>query len=60
METIAYLFHDSDGKLATSLKLKPGKGEKSVAFKEVNGSLKLFANHIRMVHDAVVHLNAHW
>ncbi|XP_015043707.1 ADP-ribose pyrophosphatase, mitochondrial isoform X2 [Drosophila pseudoobscura] len=60
METTALNFHDEDGSQVGQLELVAGDDASNVRWTDVDGSLKLHANHSDIVRDVAIKRGAHW
>ncbi|XP_030385266.1 ADP-ribose pyrophosphatase, mitochondrial [Scaptodrosophila lebanonensis] len=60
IETMALNFHDQDGTKVGQLNLTAGDDAMNVRWTDMDGSLKLHANHADMVKEVAIRLNAHW
>ncbi|EDW17122.1 ADP-ribose pyrophosphatase, mitochondrial [Drosophila mojavensis] len=60
METTALNFHDDDGSKVGQLQLQAGDDATNVRWTDINGDLKLHANHADIVREVIIKRNAHW
>lgn len=60
METTACNFHDEDGSTVGELDFKAGDDAASVKWMDVDGLLRLYANHAEFLKQAAHKRNAHW
>ncbi|XP_041450089.1 ADP-ribose pyrophosphatase, mitochondrial isoform X2 [Drosophila obscura] len=60
METTALNFHDEDGSQVGQLELVAGDDASNVRWTDVDGSLKLHANHADIVREVAIKRGAHW
>lgn len=60
METVAYLFHDKDGRTFRDVVLNAGDDAKKVKWMDISDELKLYASHKELIEKAVHRLDAHW
>lgn len=60
METVAYNFHDDNGKEVGKLNLSAGDDAVAVKWLDLNKDIHLHANHTDFVMKVVIALNAHW
>lgn len=60
METIAYNFHDENGKTVGSLNLSAGDDAKNVKWMDIDNTKELHASHSIIIEEVARRLNAHW
>ncbi|KAH8370756.1 hypothetical protein KR093_004888 [Drosophila rubida] len=60
METTALNFHDEDGTQVGQLQLEAGDDATNVRWTDIDGNLKLHANHADIVKEVVLKRDAHW
>ena len=60
IETVAFNFHDDDGKFVKKLELKGGSDASDAMWIDLDSSLKLFASHSEFLAEVATRLKSHW
>ena len=61
METVAYNFHDEDGRVFRNIILNAGDDARMVKWLSIDeNELKLYANHKYLIRQVANRLNCHW
>jgi len=61
METVAYNFHDEDGRIFRNIILNAGDDARTVKWLSIDSNdLKLYANHKYLVRQVANRLDCHW
>lgn len=60
IETVAVNFHDETGQLTSQISLNAGDDAQSVRWIDIDGQIKLYANHLKFIEIAVKNRDAHW
>jgi len=60
METVAFLFHDDDGREIGRFSLKAGDDAQALRWTDISRNLRLYASHEHLVKTAADIKGAHW